>query len=114
MLFLFLLLFVLFFRRRVFILLLSSAAVALSVSGSMSCAFLKVTAIPDSPWDWITSIPGILDGDNNEVWVGIFRYGGQDGEPFGATCANYEQYFAGNVADYLQVAQICGVVAPGK
>jgi hypothetical protein len=96
----------------VFTLLLGAAAVALSVTGTMSCTFIKLTPTDNPSWDWIIDNIG---GDGNlQFWAGIFRYNPLDDTSFGASCQYYDEYFSGSIADSLIVAQICGVVAPSK
>ena len=87
------------------------AAVGLSIAGSLQCQFLLVDITSGTGWDLIL---GLLPDGLNQVWVGIFHWGAAlDGNLVGE-CRTYNDFFSGSEQYYLEVAQICAIVAPSK
>ena len=88
---------------------MTMAAVGLSIAGSLQCQFLLVDITTGTGWDLIL---GLIPDGLNQVWVGIFQWGPAINGNLAGECRYYDDFFNGGDQYYLEVAQICAIVAP--
>jgi hypothetical protein len=96
---------------RTLILLLTMTAVGLSVAGSLQCQFLLIDITTGTGWDLIL---GLLPDGLSQVWVGIFQWGPALNGELAGECRYYDEFFGGSEQYYLEVAQICSIIAPSE
>lgn len=84
-------------------------AVGLSVAGSLQCQFLLVDFTTGTGWDTIIDV---LPDGVSQVWVGIFKWGPAVNGNLAGECRYYDEFFGGSSQYYIEVAQICSIIAP--